>query len=849
MPRFAGVPSVSFRVSTEPEPTAGRAFRAIVPLAAIMLVGLGATMVLAQPPAENTAAPVAAGTTATAATAATSPAGPAAFLAAAAKAKQVGPLPGHSTHGEAFDDGPRQAAYQMGGTGRVHLPITSAVAGVQQLFDQGVGQLHGFWYLEAERSFRQAATLDPQCAMPYWGMAMANTNNEKRAKHFIAKAVERKAQASPRESLWIDALANYYAVADKDKEKGDDNKKDNAKKDNADNKTRRRDLVRALEQIVQDYPDELEAKAFLAVQIWENGSKGLPLNSHQAVDALLAQVFAAEPMHPAHHYRIHLWDKEKPLRAIESAARCGEAAPSIAHMWHMPGHIYSGLHRYAEAAWQQEASARVDHAHMIRDRILPDQIHNYAHNNEWLIRDWVHVGRAHDAVALAKNMIELPRHPEFNVLKKSSSSKYGRERLFDALSRYELWTELVQLADSPYLEPTDIPDEQVKRLRALGVAHVALENVVAAKEQVAALEAMLAKVKAEQQTAGEEAEKKARDEKKSDEDVTKAKNDAIAKRADDIKEIESALAEIAGRQKLATKDYEGAKVELAKVDDLDNAFQSQMALLTGDAPRAEQLAREAVERAEGEALSLANYADILWRAGKTAEAKTEFEKLRALSAPFDLDAGPFKRLSPIAQDLGLAEDWRVPVTTAADFGARPPLDSLGPLRWSPRPAEPWSLADAEGKPISLQDYAGKPVIVVFYLGFGCLHCVEQLKVIEPMTGDFAAAGISLLAISTETADQLRAGLAKRTAAEGTPKLPIIVDPAMQVFRQYRAYDDFEGAPLHATFLIDGQGLVRWQDVGPEPFMDMKFLLGESQRLLSLPQQCQGSKTILSKHEP
>ena len=40
-------------------------------------------------------------------------------------------------------------------------------------------------------------------------------------------------------------------------------------------------------------------------------------------------------------------------------------------MWHMPGHIYSDLHRYADAAWQQEASARTDHAYMMRDGVLP----------------------------------------------------------------------------------------------------------------------------------------------------------------------------------------------------------------------------------------------------------------------------------------------------------------------------------------------------------------------------------------------------------------------------------------------------------------------------------------------
>ncbi len=731
------------------------------------------------------------------------------------------PQPGHSSNGEVFDDGPRGRAYLMGGTGRVRIKVTSAVPGVQELIDQGVGQLHGFWYFEAERSFRQAASLDPDCAMAYWGMAMANTSNAKRAKQFIERAVERKDKASPREQLWISSLSAFYPADDKDRK---------------DDKTRRRELVRALEKILLEYPDELEAKAFLAVQIWQNGDHGLPINSHMAVDALLSEVFAAEPMHPAHHYRIHLWDKEKPERALESAARCGASAPSIAHMWHMPGHIYSGLHRYGEAAWQQEASARVDHAHMIRDRVMPDQIHNYAHNNEWLIRDMIHVGRASEALALAKNMLELPRHPQYNVLSKTSSSQFGRQRLFDVLSRFELWDELITLAGTSYLEPTDIPAEQVKQLRALGAAQFAKGDVVSGKTQIAALEAHLARAKSEQQAAGEEAEKKARDEKKSDEEVTKAKDSAINGKNGTVKPIEKALAELNGRVALAAGQHEVAKTEFAKADDLSKDFLAQTALAAGDAARAEQLAREAAEAAVGQALPLANYADILWRAGKTAEAKAQFEKLREISAQFDLSVPAFQRLAPIARELGLADDWRVPATIAADFGQRPSLDSLGPLRWHPAPAEPWSLADAEGKPLSLRDYAGKPVVVVFYLGFGCLHCVEQLKALEPLTSDFAAAGISLVAISTETGDQLAHAIAQRTEKEGPLKFPILADPTMQAFRLYRAFDDFEAAPLHGTFLIDSTGLVRWQDIGPEPFMDVKFLLGEAQRLLALPRQ-------------
>ena len=99
----------------------------------------------------------------------------------------------------------------------------------------------------------------------------------------------------------------------------------------------------------------------------------------------------------------------------------------------MPGHTFSGLHRYAEAAWQQEASARVDHAYMASARIMPEQIHNYAHNNDWLVKDLDYLGRVHEAVDLAKNLVELPklapgREQAYNL---------GRERLLDTLVTFE----------------------------------------------------------------------------------------------------------------------------------------------------------------------------------------------------------------------------------------------------------------------------------------------------------------------------------------------------------------------------------------------------------------------------
>jgi len=73
---------------------------------------------------------------------------------------------GHSRHGAEFDEGPRQAAHLMQGLSeQVHFPVEGLSADAQAFFDQGVCQQHGFWYFEAERSFRQVALLCPGCAM------------------------------------------------------------------------------------------------------------------------------------------------------------------------------------------------------------------------------------------------------------------------------------------------------------------------------------------------------------------------------------------------------------------------------------------------------------------------------------------------------------------------------------------------------------------------------------------------------------------------------------------------------------------------------------------------------------
>ncbi|HVC98581.1 MAG TPA: peroxiredoxin family protein, partial [Pirellulales bacterium] len=577
-----------------------------------------------------------------------------------------------------------------------------------------------------------------------------------------------------------------------------------------------------------------EAKAFLGLLLWENSNNGIPISSSEAVDSLLREVHAANPMHPAHHYRIHLWDGEKPERALKSASLCGQSAPGIAHMWHMPGHTFTKLQRYADAAWQQEASARVDHAHMIRDRVLPDQIHNYAHNNDWLVENLSFVGRVRDAVELAKNLTELPRHPRFNAPNGYGSGRMGRNRLFHVLQQYELWDELIALCQTPYLEPTDLEEEQVKRLRALGAGYLSVGKLEDGKAQMMALTELLNKVKAERQTAANAAEAKAREEKKPDDQVAKAKTDAEAGFNGRTQPIEAALNELQGRWALAGIDF-GVAVGHFEKAGMSKESMSRVYLQAGDLAKAEQHAREAVEQGRHRVYPLANQVEILHRLGKTAEASEAFRQLQAISGSIDMAAPIFVRLTEIAPKLGLPSDWRQPLVVPADAGERPSLDTLGPFRWRPSPAPDWGLADARGEQITLAQYRGKPVVVIFYLGFGCLHCVEQLNAFAPMYQEYASAGISVVGVSTEPLGTLKEALVSREQSSAGPlPMPLVSDSDLAVFKTYRCFDDFENRALHGTFLIDADGLVRWQDIGFEPFSDPRFLLNESKRLLSIP---------------
>jgi len=748
------------------------------------------------------------------------------------------PLEGHSAHGEAFNEGPRQAAYLLDTQANVSFPVTAKSEEVQRFFDQGVSFLHGFWYFEAERTFRQVLALDPDCVMALWGMTMANVDNGERAADFARRAWLARDSVSERERLYIDSLAAFHEVEGEETPRRlEELDEEQAEKEREARKERRKSraeaLTKAYEEIVWEHPDDLEAKAFLVNRLWLNRRQGIATSSRQANEALLQQVLTAKPDHPVHHYRIHLWDADdSAARVVDSALASGPSMPAVAHMWHMGGHVFARLGRHSDAAWQQEASARVDHAHMIRDWVLPDQIHNFAHNNEWLTRSLRHHARVTEAVSLAKNMIELPRHPEYNTLDEGSAS-YGRRRLLETLELYERWEELVALSRTPYLETSDEPRDRAARAHRLAKAHAYLADWDAFETERASLEETLAEARAERVEELEQAEVDARDEGVGRKEIREAMGDVLEEHQPTLDEIFDQL-EALDALRLTLQGEEVA--ENLKVL-ADRGFQkTHLALLhleAGETERAIELAREAADGKTGQVQPLATLAHVLHESGETEEALKVFDELRPWTSHSDLDLPVMRRLAPLAEARALPADWRPEVRRAEDIppGARPPLETLGPLRWTPFEAPGWTHPDGLGGELSLADYRGRPVVVILFLGFGCVHCVEQLEAFTPAQEPFAERGIDMVAIGTDSIEVLATGL----SGEEVYPFPIASDAELELFRSWRAFDDFEQVPLHGTYLIDSAGRVRWLDISYEPFMDWEFLLAESARLLGLPE--------------
>jgi tetratricopeptide (TPR) repeat protein len=249
----------------------------------------------------------------------------------------------------------------LAGYGDHHHAITTSNPQTQAFFDQGVRLLFGFNHAEAIRSFREAARLDPNCAMCWWGVAFAlgpNINLPMQpdagapaiAALQMARALE--PHASPEEVAWIESLAARYSADPK----GDRHMLDEA-------------FASAMGKVWAQYPSDLDAGVFYAESMmdtqpwdyWQDDHK-TPKGHGADIDATLDSVLAREPLHPgALHLYIHAMEASTtPERAEAAADKLEPLMPSAGHIVHMPSHIYFRVGRYEDAVKVNTAAALKD---------------------------------------------------------------------------------------------------------------------------------------------------------------------------------------------------------------------------------------------------------------------------------------------------------------------------------------------------------------------------------------------------------------------------------------------------------------------------------------------------------
>lgn len=249
--------------------------------------------------------------------------------------------------------------------GTLSYKITTAKTSAQQYFDQGLRLAYAFNHLEAQRAFRQAQKLDPQCTMCFWGEALVlgpNINAPMEpsavgpAWAAITRAKALARHASVREQALIEALAKRYA-----------------KNPQTDRKRLDEAYANAMGKLTRRFPKDddiavLYAESLMGLSPWDYWGEGGRRPKGRTVEILrvLERVLARNPDHPgAIHYYIHMVEaSDRPERAEPFAGRLAGLMPGAGHMVHMPGHLYYRLGRYRDALEANRAAIAADEAYL-----------------------------------------------------------------------------------------------------------------------------------------------------------------------------------------------------------------------------------------------------------------------------------------------------------------------------------------------------------------------------------------------------------------------------------------------------------------------------------------------------
>ena len=510
-------------------------------------------------------------------------------------------------HSHAPATTPAPPATLATGLGDINHPVTTNNAEAQKFFNQGLAYIYAFNHAEAINSFKQAAKLDPDLAMAYWGVAVSLGSNYNvpadgpalvEAYSNLQKAIALAPKASEHDRAYIAALSKRYSSDI-----------------NADKHKLEVEYKNAMGELAKSYPDDLDAATLYAESMmnlrpWHLWTiDGKPAEDTLEIVSVLENVLRRNPNHSgANHYYIHAVEAStNPERALPSAGRLGKVAPKAGHLVHMPSHVYIRTGDYYQAAQANVDAIVVDREYMQKagnQGLYPAMYYN--HNVHFLAAASAVNGRYADSI---KNARELEANVK-PLLKAMPMLEMFNPYPLVSMTRFGKWDEILK-------EPK--PDPSLKI--TTGFWHFARGSAYAASKQTANADAELKALRAVDQTLGE-----ARLFNNAASDVLKVAELSLEGKIAFSRGDKQAAFDLLNKAIVAedgTSYAEPADWDLPGREVLGGAL-----LASGDAAAAEKVFREEIRRRPRNGRALFGLAESLRRQGKTGPAKSvqaEFE--------------------------------------------------------------------------------------------------------------------------------------------------------------------------------------------------------------------------------
>jgi tetratricopeptide (TPR) repeat protein len=372
------------------------------------------------------------------------------------------------------------------GLGSYTRKISTKSGEAQKYFDQGINFYFGFNHGAALRAFQAAETIDPDCAMNYWGAALACGGDinfpgvppamAELAWKQIQLAREHADHASPVEQDLIEALASRYVEHQPD---------DRGSLDQA--------YADAMRNVWKKYPNDpdvgsLFAESMMDLRPWDQWTPdGKPEPGTDEILATLESVLKTGPQHPfANHLYIHALEASPhPERALAAADRLRDLQPGLAHEVHMPSHIYIRVGHWADAVTANLDAVAADRRYRFVFGEPKGFIVLYAaHNHQMLAYAAMMTGQKQFAVQHIRAMIQ--GIPEEEIKENAMLAEAFCAEPYEVLIRFGLWDEILAEPDHPEFEVFT----RAFRHAARGIAYAAKGDSKSARtEQSAFLEA------------------------------------------------------------------------------------------------------------------------------------------------------------------------------------------------------------------------------------------------------------------------------------------------------------------------------------------------------------------------